>query len=106
MPRRLTSRVDVSGGDGRTAAARPRNRGVDHRIQRLDADFGRSPNQQREVKGVTKGRGVDLRECRAHCAGRIGDARGDLKIAAPDTGDVTEFMNHSTLLRREQQQEA
>jgi hypothetical protein len=54
---------------------------------------------------MTEGRRVDLRERRAQRACRIGDAGGNFKVRAADTPSVAEFVNHSTLLCHQQQQQ-
>ena len=58
------------------------------------------------MKRMTKGRGDYLRKGRTQCAGRICDpVRLSSQLAVGGTGDVTEFVNHSTLLRHHQQQQ-
>jgi hypothetical protein len=57
------------------------------------------------MKRMAKGRGDYLRKGGTLCAGRIGGpVRLYSQLAVAGTGDVTEFVNHSTLLCHHQQQ--
>lgn len=56
------------------------------------------------MKRMTKSRGDNLRKGGTQYTGRIcGPVR--LQLAVAGTGDMTEFVNHSTLLRHHQQQQ-
>jgi hypothetical protein len=58
------------------------------------------------MKRMTKRRGDDLCKGGTQSAGLIcGSVRLRLQIDVVGTGDVTEFMNHSPLLRRHHQQQ-
>ncbi len=58
------------------------------------------------MKRMTKSRGDNLRKGGTQCAGRIcGPIRLYSQLAVAGTRDMTEFMNHSTLLRHHQQQQ-
>jgi hypothetical protein len=58
------------------------------------------------MKRMTKSRGDYLRKSGTQCAGRIfNPARLRSKHITSGTRDMTEFVNHSTLLRRHQQQQ-
>ncbi|MGC1386601.1 MAG: hypothetical protein WA807_01195 [Steroidobacteraceae bacterium] len=58
------------------------------------------------MKRMTKSRGDNLRKGGTQCAGRIcGDVRLHSQLAVAGTGDMTEFVNHGTLLRHHQQQQ-
>jgi hypothetical protein len=58
------------------------------------------------MKRMTKGRGDNLRKGGTQRAGRIcGPVRLYSQLAVTGTGEMTEFVNHSTLLRHHQQQQ-
>ncbi len=58
------------------------------------------------MKRMTKSRGDNLRKGGTLCTGRIGGpVRLHSQLAVAGTGDMTEFVNHSTLLRHYQQQQ-
>jgi len=58
------------------------------------------------MKRMTKGWGDYLRKGGTLCASRIGGpVRVYSQLAVAGTGDVAEFVNHSTLLRHHQQQQ-
>ena len=58
------------------------------------------------MKRMTKSRGDNLRKGGTQCAGRIcGPVRLYSQFAVAGTGDVAEFVNHSTLLRHHQEQQ-
>jgi hypothetical protein len=54
---------------------------------------------------MTECRRADLREGRTQDARRVGCAGSDLEFGAIDTRDMPEFVNHSPLLRHDQQQQ-
>ncbi len=57
------------------------------------------------MKRMTKSRGDNLRKGGTKYADRIcGPVRLHSQLAVARTGDMTEFVNHSTLLRHHQQQ--
>ncbi len=58
------------------------------------------------MKRMTKSRGDYLRKGGTQCAGRIcGPVRLRSQLAVAGAGDMTEFVNHSTLLCHHQQQQ-
>ena len=58
------------------------------------------------MKRMTKSRCDDLRKGGTQRAGRIcGPVRRYPQFTVAGTGDMTEFVNHSTLLRHHQQQQ-
>jgi hypothetical protein len=58
------------------------------------------------MKRMTESRRDDLCEGGTECAGRIGSrVRLHPQIAVDSAGDMTEFVNQSTLLCRDQQQQ-
>ncbi len=58
------------------------------------------------MKRMTKSWGDNLRKGGTQCAGRIcGPVRLYSQLAVAGTGDMTEFVNHGTLLCHNQQQQ-
>jgi len=63
-------------------------------------------NGEWNVKRMTESRCDDLCKGGALCAGRIcGPVRLNSQFAVAGTGDVAEFVDHSTLLCHQQQQQ-
>src|ERR1700686_4031530 len=98
---RITSQGKVSAQGGRAAAARLGNCGVDRGEARLRTELGIDADEERDMKRMTESRRDDLRKRGALRAARIdGAVRLSSKLGAVDAGDMTEFMNHGTLLCR------
>ena len=103
---RITSQGQVSARGGRTAAARPRNGGVDGDELRLRGELRGGANQERNVERVADSGSDSLSKRGAKLAGGIRHAAHiDFQIRLSDAGEMTQFVIHSTLLRRQQQQQ-
>src|SRR5580700_9317191 len=86
--------------------ARAGNCGVDRTDARLRTELGVDADEERDVKRVTESGRNDLRKRGTLRAARVeGAVRLNSKLGAADAGQMTEFVNHGTLLCHQQQQQ-
>jgi hypothetical protein len=106
IARTAVRKTEISAKGGRTAAARPGNGGIDDEEPGLGNALRFHANEQGNLQRMTERRGGGLGECRAERAGRVHRAASlDAHLRLVGAGQVTEFVNDGTLLRRQQQQE-
>ena len=96
----------ISAQGGRAAATRPGNGGIDTDESRLGSELRSHANQQGNLQRMAECRRSSLGECRAERAVRVRRPAGiRAALHLIGAGEVAEFVNDSTLLRRQQQQE-